>query len=214
MKQLFLTSTIDIVAQDVAQHLDLQTCNDLVFINTAAEVETGDKEWLNDDRQALVNVGFKVTDYTITGKASSQLESELRDYDYIYLSGGNTFYLLEQSHKSGFTIIIQNLINKQGKTYIGTSAGSIIAGPKLPEYLVSLDDPAESGLVDTKAFGFVNFTILPHWGSENFRKRYLESRLESAYKSDQVPLLLLTNTQYVHVTGDDCKIIDINHNSL
>ena len=128
MKRLFLTSAVHGVAHDIAKRVNLSKGNKLVFIDTAAEVVTGNKNWLKKDRRALVKAGFNITDYTLAGKKKSQLEKDLASFDYIYLSGGDTFYLLEQSQKSGFASLVKDLVLKRGKTYIGTSAGSIIAG--------------------------------------------------------------------------------------
>jgi dipeptidase E len=207
MKNLFLTSSVHAVAHDIGKRLDLSTKNKLVFITTAAEPEIGDKTWLANDRQALVNAGFKVSDYTITDKTLGQLKNDLRDYDFIYLSGGNTFYLLKQSHKSEFFNLIKDLVYKEGKTYIGTSAGSIIAGPKCPDYLLDKDETLS--IENQKGYGFVNFTILPHWGSGDFKDKYLKGRLKIAYKKDQVPLVILTDNQYIHVQGDKCEFVDM-----
>ena len=207
MKHLFLTSSVHAVALDIAKKADLSKNNKLVFIDTAAEVAEGDKEWLKNDRQALVDAGFEVTDYSITNKSKDELETYLPKFDYIYLSGGNTPYLLRQSQKSGFVSVIKDLILKKGKTYIGTSAGSIIAGPRLPVYL--LDDDKSVNVEGLKGYGFVNFTVLPHWGSKDFREKYLGGRLEIVYKEDQVPLLLLTDNQYVHVQDDQVEIVDV-----
>lgn len=207
MKQLFLTSSVHAVARHIGKQLDLTSNNKLVFITTAVEPEKGEKEWLKNDRQALVDAGFDVTDYTITGKNVVQLKQDLKEFQYIYLSGGNTLYLLHQSQKSGFITLVKDLINKEGKIYIGTSAGSIITGPKCPDYLLSTEEVIE--IENQRGYEFVNFTILPHWGSENFREKYLTNRLQIAYKKDQVPLLLLTDNQYVHVLGDKFEIIDV-----
>src|SRR3989338_4978354 len=207
--ELFLTSSVHAVAHDIAKRVNLSKANKLVFIDTAAEPkgERDDLEWLKNDRKALVDAGFKVSDYTITGKSRDQLETDLNEFDYIYLSGGNTAYLLEQSQKSGFVSLIKELVQK-GKIYIGTSAGSIIAGPRLPDYFA--DEDAE--LENNDGYGFVNFSLLPHWGFEDFKERYLGERLKIVYKDDQVPLLLLTDNQYVHVQNDHIKIVDVKNN--
>ena len=127
--ELFLTSSVHAVAHDIAKKVDLHKADKLVFIDTAAEVEEGDKTWLRNDRRALVNAGFAVSDYTITDKSKNQLKIDISRFDYIYLSGGNTSYLLQQSQKSGFISLIKELVQDKGRVYIGTSAGSIIAGP-------------------------------------------------------------------------------------
>ncbi|MFH0874098.1 MAG: Type 1 glutamine amidotransferase-like domain-containing protein [Candidatus Komeilibacteria bacterium] len=207
--ELFLTSSIHAVAHDIAKRVDLPVSNKLVFIDTAAEPkwERSDMTWLKNDRQALVTAGFEVTDYTITGKAEKQLADDLQGFAYIYMCGGDTVYLLEQSQKSGFLAVIKDLIRNKGKIYIGTSAGSIIAGPKLPDYFASEAADLENQI----CYNFVNFTILPHWGSENFKDRYLNERLKIVYRDNQVPLLLLTNNQYVHIKDDAMEIVDVNN---
>lgn len=207
MKQVFLTSSVHAVAHDIAKKVDLSRDNTLLFIDTPAEVEDGDKQWLRDDRQALVEAGFVVTDYTITGKTKEVLQKDLEPFPYIYVSGGNTFYFLEKSKETGFFSLIQDLVNNQGKTYIGTSAGSIIAGAKCPDYLLEESETVQT--LDQTGFQFVNFCILPHWGSADFKDLYIGKRLEMAYKADQVPLLTLTDLQYVYVRNDQVQIVNL-----
>jgi dipeptidase E len=200
---------VSFVAHDIAKKLDLKTDNRLAFIDTAAEVEEGDKQWLSDDRQALVDAGFEVTDYTITNKTPDELLEDLHDFKYIYLSGGNTYHLLQQSKKSGFDRLVHEMLDA-GKIYISTSAGSIIAGPKLPEYLMELDDPLETGMENKNAYGLVDFVILPHWGSDNFRDRYLNTRLNIAYDHPDQPYLLLADNQYIHVVDDRYHFVEVH----
>jgi peptidase E len=207
MKKLFLTSSIHTVARDVAKKLDLKSANKLVFIMTAAEPRIHeDITWLQNDRKSLVDAGFDVQDYTITGKTLEDLERDLITFDYIYVSGGSTNYLLEQSHKSGFFEYVKELILVHGKTYIGTSAGSIVAGPRMPEHFL------KDGIKEVKGYEFVNFTVLPHWGREDFKKVYLDSsRLGLLYNEQQVPLVLLTDNQYIVVENDKCEIVNVRN---
>lgn len=213
MKHLFLTSSVGSVAHDIARKLDLSSHNTLVFITTPTEPkeEQGDLQWLADDRQSLVDAGFQVTDYTITGKTKTELLRDLQRYDYIYMSGGDTFYLLHQSQQTGFIDVVRDFILKQGKTYIGTSAGSIITGTACPDYLLSYS-VMRDGVENKFGYGFVPFIILPHWGSEYFREKYLGSRLNLAYKDDQYPLVALTDSQYIHIQDDRMTFVDVKRN--
>lgn len=206
MKKLFLTSSAHIVAGHIGKQLDLSTENKLLFIDTASEPIDDEKEWLKNDRSALVNARFDVTDYTITDQTESEVSSTLEEFDYIYFSGGDTPYLLEQSNKIGFKKIIRDMILDKGKVYFGTSAGSIITGPVVPEYLYTDGVPEYK---ERLGFELVNFTIVPHWGSDDFRDRYLKRRLEIAYRDDQFPLITLTDNQYIEVNDDCIKIIDV-----
>lgn len=207
MKQLFLTADAHSTAHDIPNHIDLSKGNKLVFIDTASEPEkNGDISWLINDRKALVKAGFEVEDYTITDKTKEELIDHLPIFDFIYCSGGHTAHLLRQSYKSGFIDVVKDLVEKQEKTYIGTSAGSIITGPNLPAYYHHKTYEEENG---KPAFNLVNFTVIPHWGSESFKKDYLGERLKMVYNEEQVPFVLLANTQYIHVKDDFHRIIDL-----
>ena len=206
--ELFLTSSVHAVARDIATRYDWSKGKTLVFITTPAEAkeEQGDLEWQRIDRQALVGAGWEVTDYTITGKDAAQIKRDLEGYEVIYVSGGSPPYMLEQSQKSGFIPVVQKLV-REGKTYIGTSTGSIMCGPRLPEWF---DDEAIE-FVDRTCYNFVNFTIAPHWGSKYFKDEYFGARMKKMYQESQVPLILLTDSQYVHVQDDTLEIIDVNN---
>lgn len=210
MPHLFLTSSVSLVARDLVKKLDLSSRNSLVFITTASEPkeEQGDLQWQDDDRQSLIDAGFVVTDYTITGKTKETLIKDLEPFDYIYLSGGDTFYLLDQSQKTGFIDVIRDLINNKGKTYIGTSAGSIITGFACPDYLLS--NSVMKDIANKFGYGFVPFVILPHWGSEDFREKYLGTRLALAYTENQYPLITLTDSQYIHIQDGQMTFVDVS----
>ncbi|MBP9699707.1 Type 1 glutamine amidotransferase-like domain-containing protein [Candidatus Woesebacteria bacterium] len=208
MSKLFLTSSVSDVASHLATRVDFSNGRALVFITTPVEPkdEASDLSWLQADRQSLVDNGFEVTNYTITGKNREQLLEELSSFNFIYISGGNTFYLLVKSQESGFDSVIQELVNVQGKTYIGTSAGSIIAGPKCPDYLLEMEEVNK--IQSSEGYGLVNFTILPHWGSSTFKEKYLDKRLAIAYRDNQVPLILLTDSQYISIEDGNMEIIE------
>lgn len=206
MSELYLTSSANFVAQSIATQMGGVPRNSLVFITTATEVEEGDLTWLDDDRNALIDAGFDVTDYTITHKTEAQLVEDLSDYDTICLSGGNTFYLLEKIQQSGFKQVVHDLVT-EGTIYIGTSAGSVVAGPDIyPTYKIDSLEKAPN-LQGHTGLELVDFVVLPHWGSSHFKDLYLNHRLEHTYTNDH-KLILLTDHQYIHVQGDYYRIID------
>lgn len=205
---IFLTSQVSCVAYDIHRFLS-QSPKDLnlAFIKTAAEVEKGDLEWLKKDRQSLVKAGFKVFDFTITGKKEREIKENLDKADILYFSGGNQFYLLKKMQESSILNLIKNYV-KQGKIYIGSSAGSVIAGPDI--YISRFIDEAGKAaqLRSYKGLNLVDFTVFPHWGDEYFRKLYLSQRLKNAYNLKS-KIILLTDYQYIIVKGDWFKIIEV-----
>lgn len=208
MKRLFLASSIDRTAKDIAVKIDSAKDKKLAFITTASEVEEGDLEWLENDRQGLVAAGFQVFDYTITDKTYEKISQDLKDADVIHIEGGNTFYLLLQSRKSGFDRWIKQAI-KKGRIYTGSSAGSIIASPNI-EITKNLESKLyEQELEDFKGYNLVDFITLPHWGSDDFRELYLNTRLELAYKPEN-KIILLNDWQYVEVRDEVYRIVEVN----
>lgn len=209
MKHLFLTSSVHAVAHDLPHHFDTPV-NDfsLVFIDTPAKVEEGDKQWLRDDRAALVKAGFQVFDYDISGKTTESFEKDLSRADIIYVSGGNTFYMLQESQKTGFVDYVRQRVNS-GTPYIGTSAGSILAGPDIypTHHLDNMDQAPD--LKGCEGFGLVDVVIFPHWGSNSFKKRYLEAQLEHAYAYGH-KYILLNDQQYLHAKDDWYQIVEVS----
>jgi len=212
MKQLFLTSTVADVAFHIGQKIDIEKNKRLLFIYTPTETRPGGRlsPWNDKDRKSLVTLGFDVLDFTITGKGTQEIADALNQANVIYVSGGDTYHLLKQAQATGFVEIIQDQVCHHNKIYVGTSAGSLIAGPICPDYLI--DDSKIIGTKQQSAFDFVNFCIMPHWGSIDFENKYLNHRLAVAYKEMRVPLLALTDTQYVHVIDDNMEIIDVAKN--
>ncbi|MFH1244756.1 MAG: Type 1 glutamine amidotransferase-like domain-containing protein [bacterium] len=212
MKHLFLTSAIGTpkVAKSIRAKLGHDKKLKTAFITTPIEVEDmTDDQWYRDDRSALTKNGFEFFDYTVTGKDGKDFENDLASVDAIYVSGGNTNYLLEQSQKSGFMPFIQNFVNS-GKLYLGTSAGSIIAGPTLPPYLWG-DEVKAPNLKNFSCYNLVNFTLLPHWGSDAFREAYLSERMSQIYSESNPSFILCNDNQYVEVVGDRYRIIDVRN---
>jgi dipeptidase E len=84
--------------------------------------------------------------------------------DVVFVAGGNTFFLLQEMRKGGFAELIHDYIHK-GMIYIGSSAGSVVAGPTV-RLVNGLDDPTDAPeLQDFAGLGLIDIAILPHWGS-------------------------------------------------
>jgi len=210
MKRLFLASSIGRTGADIARKIGknpkkLKTA----FITTAAEGEgSSDKKWLVNDRKGLVSAGFDLFDYTITGKNPKQIEKDLGYCDVIHVNGGNTFYLLLQSRRSGFDKFIKKFVEKGG-IYIGSSAGSIIAAQDIGISRKKKHEKYATELKTFEAFGLVDFIVLPHWGSDLFKDDYLNERLITSYVVGN-KIIPITDTQYVLVEDDMYKIVDVD----
>lgn len=211
MKRLFLTSSIAIpgVGESIRTKLGHNKPLKTVFISTPVEGDDqSDLSWIEEERVGLKKNGFEIFDYTITGKPLSQIQVDLKDIDVLYISGGNEFFLNEKSNESNFDQFVIDFIN-DGGIYIGTSCGSIIAGKDMSPLLQLTDHDSLAKQVDVKGFGLVNFTILPHWGSEEFRSRWLNDDSFNHMYDSNIPQIALNNFEYIEVLDDQFKVIDV-----
>jgi dipeptidase E len=124
------------------------------------------------------------------------------------MAGGNTFFLLQQLQITKSVNTLKSFIVKGG-IYIGSSAGSIVAGPDIWP-VRRLDTLAKAKKINGyKGIGLVDFVIFPHWGSDAFKDGYLRKRMNDNYNLDH-KLMLLTDNQYVIANGKNLQIIDVN----
>lgn len=213
MQHLFLTSSIGTpgVSSSIRHRLGHNRTLKTAFITTPIEPpdQQNDLTWYETDRAALRFADFDLFDYSVTDKQPSDFSQDLSEVDAIYVSGGDARHLLKQSHLSGFIPFIREYV-KSGKLYISTSAGSIITGPTLPPYLWGEENDCPD-LNDFSAYHFVDFTLIPHWGSSWFKELYLGGRIDQIYSEALQPFILCNDHQYIEVTGDQYKIIDTRH---
>ncbi len=209
MKRLFLASSIDQTAKDIARKIGKNTKKlKTAFIKTAAEAaDPKNMKWLESDRKGLTDAGFDLFDYTITDKTVEQIEKDLGDCDIIHVNGGNTFYLLLQARKSGFDKFIKRFV-ESGGIYIGSSAGSIIASPNIVIARKKKHEDFAAKLKTFEGFGLVDFIVFPHWANNLFKDDYLNEGLKASYVTGN-KIILLTDDQYVLVEDGMYRVVDI-----
>ncbi len=195
MKNIFLTSSFADVYLDFKNTIkDSLVGKTVTFIPTASKPEEV-TFYVDNDRLAFEKLGMKVEILNIEEENYETIEKTLNKNDYIFISGGNTFYLLQELKKSQADKIISNLIN-QGKPYIGSSAGSIVLSPDI-EYIKTMDDSSKAPeLSDTKAMGIINFSILPHFGNEPFSD--ITQQIFNNFHQ-KIVLIPLNNQQFIFI---------------
>jgi len=208
MSQIILTSSIAHTGEHIAKSLDKRTSEyKLLFIDTAAETEKGSKQWLKNDRDGLVKGGFQIQDFSITGKTKGEVEEAINSVDIVFVNGGNTFYLLDKMRKVGFENLIKAYL-KKGGIYASSSAGSIVAGPNI-EPARKLEDLNEHlSSIPTKGLNLVDFVMMPHWGSDSFKRKYSDGFLKTSYTKDY-PILFLSDYRYIYIKDGMMEIIEV-----
>ena len=195
MKRLFLCSSFADVANlfvDCAKE-DLQG-KIIAFIPTASLTEPI-RFYVKKGKKALEEAGMIVEEVEITQLPKEEISSILHKCDYIYITGGNTFFLLQELKRKGVDKIISKQV-KLGKLYIGESAGAIIASPDA-EYAPELKDCTSLDLVD--------FYTIPHYGNFPFKKK--GEKIVQLY-NEKLQLIPISNKQAVIIEDSNIQIKD------
>ncbi len=204
MRRLFLTSSANQVMSDLVKHLPKKPKDyHLAFITTAAEVEKGDHWWLKADRDSLLLAGFKIDEFSISNVSKAELKKRMSDTNGIFVCGGNTFYLLDQTIQSGFNRILVDKINS-GDIYIGSSAGSMIVGKRI-DLISTIDDKSKAPNLKSDGLAIIDLAVLPHWGSPDFESEYKKG-MDAMY-AENIKIIPLSNRQYLLIEGEVYRII-------
>ncbi len=205
MKKLFLTSFAKNVLYKLPTQLELEPReSNVAFIPNASDIYEN-PTWVTEDREELIRLGFRVTNVDLKKFQGQELYNELMKHDAIFVAGGNSFYLLKLAQESGLANIIHTLTEEERKIYIGSSAGTIIAGPNLLPIKQLESKSEEFNLHSYRGLSLINFIVLPHFGREKFKARY-EKLITEAYDYP-LPYMIINDNQAVVIKGDNFTIV-------
>lgn len=173
----------------------------VAFIPTAARVEEVDF-YVQDAKEAFEALGAVVEWLDIALLSAAEAKARLEACEALYVSGGNTFYLLSELRRVGLEEAILWHI-KQGKPYIGESAGSMILAPSV-EHVQLMDDVTKAGnRSEFKALGAIDFYPLPHVGEFPFVEvtREILERYEG-----RLNFYPLNNKQAIWIEGERVEV--------
>lgn len=107
---------------------------------------------------------FSVRSFSILGRIYTEPK-----YDYIYVTGGNTFKLLHDLKECGYDKVLRKTIIEDA-TYIGSSAGA---------YLISKDvshiqkyDENNYGIDDFSGLGILDARLICHFDNDRYYDYY------------------------------------------
>lgn len=121
-------------------------------------------------------------------------------FDIIVVCGGNSFYLLSKLKQTKYFDFFAKKVN-EGTTYVGISAGSVIATPNI-KYINGMDIN-DCGLKDFDAFGWIDGALVPHYSDDDSGiKEYVEN-----LKEQNKPLYVLTDEQAIKIIDNEKQIV-------
>ncbi len=170
----------------------------VIFIPTASRTKE-EMKYVEMARKEIIGLGVKKEHVKTLDLDHDIRYQEVKDYNVIYVCGGNTFYLLQKVRETGFDMIVKQFVD-DGKLYVGVSAGSILACPSIEIALPFDENDAE--ITDFRGLGLVDVVITPHYTAKE--KRIIDKwRKKLSY-----PIITLTDNQALLVVGKEKKIIE------
>jgi dipeptidase E len=204
VKKLFLASYFSGIATLFPDFTD-NACSGkkVVFIPTASVPEKV-TFYVGADKKALEKLGLIIDELEVSTASQDEIANKISSADYIFVEGGNTFFLLQELKRTGADKLITEHINN-GKPYIGASAGSMIVSKDI-EYVKYMDNPAVAEQLnnDFTALSIIDFCIVPHFTNFPFKKA--AEKIVNLY-SDKLDLRTISNNQAVIVDGDKIEIV-------
>ena len=204
MRKLFLASSFSEVASLFPKFAGEEIKGKrITFIPTASLVEEV-RFYVDDDRKAFEELGIIVEELEITAASPDKILEVLNRNDYIFVSGGNVFYLLQELRRKGADILITEQI-RAGKLYIGTSAGSVILCPDI-EFVKEMDyNYTAPELQSFTGLNIVDFYILPHYLDFPFEETTQNVVKKYGKKLDLRPI---SNKQVITIAGNRIEILE------
>jgi len=175
----------------------------IICIPTAAKVEDGPKDWLDNELNQFRKVGFNLTMFDIDRASEEDVSRALEDADIIYVTGGNTFFLLEKMKACLFERYVRKALER-GAVYIGSSAGSIVCCPEI-DFVKTMDDRSKAYLEDTEGLNLIDFLIMVHMDHSSFAEEANEK--VSEMKLGPIPVICLKDHQAIFVDGLSISLI-------
>ena len=198
---ILLTSSMQHVGEHVCnEYIIPQGYKTVLCIDTATEPDGDNIPWFYADIKPMQDAGLEVNRFSVTDKTAEEIKEAIDTHDVIYMSGGNTFYLLQQFQKAAALDVLREAV-LAGKPYIGSSAGSALAATDIA-LVKDIDEPEKApDLTDTKGLDLVDFRVFPHWGSESFKGEY-EKGFDTAYNNGDAQFIPLHDTKFIEVLDD------------
>ena len=203
MKNMILTSSLYESIELVKKFLDKNTeSKKILFIPTATNIDEY-KKYIHLTQKAFEDFGYEVENFDVSIFSEEIAKEKLSEAKIIFISGGNTFYLLQELKRKNLIPYLKERI-ENGLLYIGESAGSVIAAPDI-EYASIVDDKTlATELNDYTGLNLVDFYIVPHFEEEPFVE---SSRNTVELYKDKLDLKLINNKEAILVENNNFTII-------
>lgn len=199
--KFLLASTFKVFDEKIDHIPDLGLADKNVVCIITAALGEEDHSWLEPELNVIRPRVKTFETLDIAGKTHDEVKEALSKADIVYVSGGNTYYLLEHIKACNLKAILEDL--PDDRIYFGSSAGAIVTGPDI-NFIEDLDDKSKANLDNTKAIGFFDFSVIPHVASEKFGVA-IKKLVEEA-KAKNMHLIGLRDDQALYIDNGYVEI--------
>lgn len=201
MKKLFLSSSFTDVAalfSDFEKDLAGKT---VTFIPTASLVEEV-VFYVKAGKKALENLGLIIDELDISTASFEVIAKKIAQNDVIYVTGGNTFFLLQELKRTGADKLITAAV-EAGKLYVGESAGAVITGANI-RFIEAMDSINKApDLTNYDALNLVDFCTVPHFNSVPFKK--IAQKIVTA-NEETLKLVPISNKEAILIQNNEVTV--------
>lgn len=202
-KKILLASTSTLHNQGYLEYLlptlknHFEGCTTVLFIPFAQPSGISLDDYTSKVAEAFEAINLQVKGlHTFENKIQAIHEAEA-----IFTGGGNTFLLVSKLYDFDLMNVLKKVI-ENGIPYLGTSAGSNIAG-------MTMNTTNDMPIILPKSFqtlGLIPFNLNPHYLDANANSHHMgetrETRIKEFHTISDIPVLGLREGSWLEVTED------------
>ena len=204
MKNLILASTSTLHGEQYLEYLKpvlenhFSGCKNILFIPYARPGGISHEDYTETAKKA-----FSEVDLSLRGiHEFANPEEAVSKADGIFTGGGNTFLLVSELYRNNLILPLKNAI-LEGKAYLGTSAGTNIAG-------LTMKTTNDMPIIYPPSFhtlGVVPFNINPHYldpdKNSTHKGETRETRIKEFHIFNTPPVVGLREGSWLEVKGEN-----------
>lgn len=166
---------------------------------------------LQDEIKGLTALGFKAEQLDLRDYFdNSNLTKVLKDYDMVWITGGNTFILAKAFRQSGFNKVFEELVASEQLVYGGYSAAFCVLAKSLhgielvDDKDVEVESYASGEIWD--GLGVIDFHPIVHFRSNHHESDDVEKEYEYVVKN-KIPHKTFKDGDVYLVNGDQKTVL-------
>ncbi|MDO5105273.1 dipeptidase PepE [Capnocytophaga sp.] len=157
----------------------------------------------HDEYTQVAQKGFSAVGKKIVGLHTfAQPEKALKQAQAIFTGGGNTFLLVAQLYQLNLMDVLRD-VAQNGTPYMGTSAGSNIAG----QTMQTTNDMPIVYPPSFKTLGLVPFNLNPHYldpdPTSKHKGETRETRIKEFHMLNEIPVVGLREGSWIRVENNE-----------